>query len=180
MEAADSLGHLQCEPDPVGPTERTMASVQEIIEAAVRHVLDHDQPLLGRLIPVADSDQVHEPRPSDARQDLNLGLVEVGKNGKFSPLDGGDQSPAVEGCSVDAAMAALSEEAVGRESTGGSHQLGAAELPDAHRLITTRIGCGGGGGCYFLAVPVVRIACRDGGFSIAGDVTSHMNGLIDD
>lgn len=81
-------------------------------------------------------------------------------------------------------MTALAKEAVGGEASGGSHQFGVAELPDPHRLTTVVIAIETGrefppsigwGGGYSFAVPVVGIAGRDGRFSIAGDVTSHMN-----
>ena len=77
MERVNRFRHLECKPDSSGPTGRSDRGVEEVVEGAVRHVLDDDE--LATVRVGAEADEVHEAAGArDSGEDLDLILRRAG------------------------------------------------------------------------------------------------------
>lgn len=132
MEGVDGLCGLESEPDSSAPIRRPGSRMKDVVEIAVAHELDDQEPV-GRV--GGEADQVDEPGVVELGEDLDLvvdlvGVVgEPGRGGVGGLLDG-DEAAAAEHGLVDQAMAAFAEKLPFGEAIGGGLEVTVLELLD--------------------------------------------------
>lgn len=122
VESEEALCRLEGEAEAAGPAGRPWIRVEVIVESAVRHELDDEQPL-PLLLMLSEADEIDEARAADLGEDVDLvlDLVDGGEDGaRGGALHGDDGGTvAVKGGAVDGPVAAAAQEGGAGEIPGG-------------------------------------------------------------